>query len=255
MTSEVLHPVAWDIFPRSSNAAANFNNRIKLKQEVTEDGVRFSLPLLDLGFDVSGLEVKVEEGALKIKAKKEEKNAKGEIVATRMMRQTIALPEGCDADGMETSFEQGGVMAIFIPRKATAIPQVTQSENKEVTLEARSETQEVAHKTAKGTPSSDRILATIPVRGYRPEELSVKVIENARAVEVRGKHEERSEDGKIRSVSMQFSRTFALLEDVEVDKIQSSMSADGAELTVRAPVVTKPAVKKIPIQMEIEQSD
>merc|ERR1739848_749840 len=99
------------------------------------------------------------------------------------------------------------------------------------------------------TTPSDRILATIAVRGYTPEDLTVKVTENGKAVEVSGKHEERSEDGKSCSVS-QFSRTFALPEDVEADKIQSRMAEDGAELTVTAPA----AVTKAAMEAEAEKN-
>jgi len=241
---DLVLPVASDIFTRGGN----FNDRNgnnKLRQEATEDGVRFTLPLN--GFDASGLEVKVEDGALKIKAKREEKNDKGETVATTMMRQIVSLPEGCDADAMETSFEKDGVLAISIPRK----PKAAESE-------VTSETQQLTQETKEDAPSG-RVLATVSVRGYAPEELSVKVTGNGKAVEVSGKHEERSEDGKSCSAS-QFSRTFAISEDVEVDKIQSRMAEDGAVLTVTAPVFKKPAVeaeaeKNIPIQMEVEQTD
>merc|ERR1719305_307621 len=256
---ELAFPLASDVFSRSGDAAAKFNNgNGKLRREVTEDGVRFTLPLD--GFDMSGLQVKVEGGALKVRAKKEEKNDKGEIVTTIMMKQTVSLPEGWDADAMETSFEQDGVLAISIPRKAKAVESQTNQKLTPETQETQktSETQQI-QKTVKDTPS-DRILATISVRGYTPEDLTVKVIENGKAVEVSGKHEERSEDGKSCSVS-QFSRTFALPEDVEADKIESRMAEDGAELTVTAPApVTKAAVeaeaeKNIPIQMEVQQSD
>jgi len=251
---DLAFPVAAsEIFSRSSDAAAKFNNgNGKLKREVTEDGgIRFTLPLD--GFDMNGLEVKVEGGALKIRAKKEEKNDKGETVTTRMMKQTVSLPEGCDVDAMETSFEQDGVLAISIPKKAKAI----ESQTNEKLSQMTPETQE-NQKTVKDTPS-ERILASISVRGYAPEDLTVKVTNNGKSVEVSGKHEERSEDGECCSVS-QFSRTFALPEDVEVDKIQSRMAEDGAELIVTALAVTRAAVeaeaeKNIPIQMEVEQSN
>ena len=252
---ELVLPVASDILSRSSDfnnsSSSIFNcyNNSGLRQEINEDGVRCTLPLD--GFDASGLEVKVEDGALKINAKKEEKNEQGETVGTRMMRQTVSLPEGCDADAMETSFEENGVLAITIPKKAKAIEG---ENNQEETQEATQETQ----KTPKETPSH-RILATVPVRGYRPEELTVKVTENGKAIEVSGKHEERSEDGKGCSVS-QFSRTFTVPQDVEVEKIESRMAGDGTELTVTAPAVRKTALeaeaeKNIPIQMEVEQSN
>merc|ERR1711881_146759 len=245
-TMELALPVASDLFSRSKNAAF-FNG--KLKQEVTEDSIQFLVPLD--GFAMKDLEVKVEDGDLKVTAKKEEKNDKGETLTTRMMKQTIALPEDCSTEDMETAFKQDGMLAISIPRKAKAIEDVNKQET--------SEDKEEVVLTAKET-TSDMILATVPVHGYRPEELSVKVTENGKAVEVSGRHEEKSADGKGSSVS-QFSRTFPLPEDIEADKIQSHMAKEnGGELTITAPIIKKgameaEAVKNIPVQMEVEKSD
>merc|ERR1711983_143230 len=241
---ELALPVASDLFSRSKNAAF-FNG--KLKQEVTEDSIQFLLPLD--GFAMKDLEVKVEDGVLKITAKEEEKNDKGETVTTRMMKQTIALPEDCSTEDMETAFKQDGMLAISIPRKAKAIEDVNKQET--------SEDKEEVVLTAKET-TSDMILATIPVHGYRPEELSVKV--TGKAIEVSGRHEEKSADGKGSSVS-QFSRTFPPPEDIEADKIQSHMAEEnGGELTITAPTAMKgameaEAVENIPVQMEVEKSD
>jgi len=245
-TMELALPVASDLFSRSKNAAF-FDG--KLKQEVTEDSIKFSLPLD--GFDMKDLEVKVEDGTLKLVAKKEEKNDKGETVTTRMMKQTIALPEDCKTEDMETVFMQDGMLSISIPRKAKAIEDVKKQET--------GEDKEEVVPTAKET-TSDMILATIPVHGYRPEELSVKVTGNGKAIEVSGRHEEKSADGQGSSVS-QFSRTFPLPEDIEANKIQSHMAEEnGGELTITAPAVMKSAmeaeaVKNIPVQMEVEKSD
>merc|ERR1712018_1058450 len=172
-------------------------------------------------------------------------------MGTRMMKQTIALPENCKTEDMETAFNQEGMLAISIPRKAKAIEDVKKQET--------SEEKEEVVPTAKET-TSDMILATIPVHGYRPEELSVKVTENGKAIEVSGRHEDKSADGQGSSVS-QFSRTFPLPEDIEADKIQSHMAKEnGGELTITVPVVKRSAleaepVKNIPVQMEVEKSD
>merc|ERR1719245_374996 len=164
------------------------------------------------------------------------------------MKQTIALPEDCKTEDIETAFNEDGRLAISIPRKAKAIEDVNKQETSE-------EKEEVV--LAKET-TSDMILATIPVHGYRPEELSVKVTENGKAIEVSGRHEEKSADGQGSSVS-QFSRTFPLPEDIEADKIQSHMTEEnGGELTITAPAAMKDvmeaeATKNIPIQMEVEK--
>merc|ERR1712213_303260 len=85
---------------------------------------------------------------------RQEKNEEGETVATRMMRQVVSLPEGCDEDAaVETSFEEGGVLAISIPRKTEAIeadmtPEVTKEtqETKEAPQDATQEAEEGAEK-------------------------------------------------------------------------------------------------------------
>merc|ERR1712018_1034887 len=193
-TMELALPVASDLFSRSKNAAF-FNG--KLKQEITDDRIRLSLPLD--GFDMKDLEVKVEDGALKVAAKKKDK---GETVTTRMMKRTIALPKDCSTEDMETAFKQDGMLIVSIPRKAKAI----EDSNKQETGEKEEE--EEVNLPAKET-TRDMILATIPVHGYRPEELSVKVNENGKSIEVSGRHEEESANGKGSSAS-QFSRTFPL---------------------------------------------
>merc|ERR1712018_111706 len=172
-------------------------------------------------------------------------------MGTRMMKQTIALPEDCKTEDMETAFKQDGMLTISIPRKAKAIEDVKKQE--------ASEEKEEVVPTAEET-TSDIILATIPVHGYRPEELSVKLTENGKAIEVSGRHEEKSDDSHGSSVC-QFSRTFPLPEDIEADKIQSHMTEEnGGKLTITAPAAMKDAmeaeaVKNIPIQMEVEKSD
>merc|ERR1712018_545733 len=142
------------------------------------------------GFDMKDLEVKVEEGALKITAKKEEKNDKGETVTTSIMKQTIALPENCSTEDMETAFKEDGMLAISILRKAKAIEGATQQESHEENIQM--EKKEVP--TPKET-TSNITMVTIPVHGYRPEELSVKVTMN-KAINVSGRHEEKATDGK-----------------------------------------------------------
>jgi len=257
----VLPVAASDIFSRRSNTIfTNSNNIKKLRQEVTDEGVRFTLPLE--GFDVSGLEVKVEDGALKIEAKKEEKNEKGETVATRMMRQVVSLPEGCDKDAVETSFEKNGVLAISIPRKAKSIetemtPEVTKEsqQTQELPQEATQENQEVTQEvTGENQENQDteeelRVLGIIPVMGFRPEELSVKIIKDGKAFEVLGRHED-----PVTGHWGRLSRVYPIPADVEADKIEARMSKDGSELRVVVPLALKKLEaepeKDIPIEMD-----
>jgi len=262
----VLPVAASDIFSRRSNSSNNiFNNNSinKLRQEVTDEGVRFTLPLE--GFDMSGLEVKVEDGALKIEARKEEKNEKGESVATRMMRQVVSLPEGCDKDAVETSFEENGALAISIPRKAEAIetnvtPEVTKESQEtqelpqEATHENQEETQEVTEENQEkhDTEEECRVLGTIPVMGFHPEELSVKVIQDGKAFEVVGRHEDTAT-----GIFSGLNRVYPIPADVEADKIEARMAKDGSELRIVVPLAPKKLVaepeRDIPILMDVEQ--
>ena len=210
---------------------------------------------------MSGLEVKVEDGALKIEARKEEKNEKGETVATRMMRQVVSLPEGCDKDAaVETSFEEGGVLAISIPRKTEAIEaEMTTEATKESqeTKEAPQEaTQEAEESTEKNQENHDteeelRVLGTIPVMGFRPEELSVKVTKDGTAFEVVGRHEDPAT-----GIFSGMNRVYPIPAGVEADKIEARMAKDGSELRVVAPLApVEPEAepeKNIPISMEVE---
>jgi len=262
---ELVLPVASsDIFSRRSNRNNNIN---KLRQEVTEEGVRFTLPIE--GFDMSGLEVKVEDGALKIEAKKEEKNEEGETVATRMMRQVVSLPEGCDKDAaVETSFEEGGVLAISIPRKTEAIeaemtteatkesqelPREATQEIKEAAQETTQEAEEGAEKNLENHDTEEelRVLGTIPVMGFRPEELSVKVTKDGKAFEVVGRHEDAAT-----GIFSGLSRVYPIPAGVEADKIEARMAKDGSELRVVSPLApVEPEAepeKNIPISMEVE---
>ncbi|XP_063709837.1 heat shock protein 23-like [Culicoides brevitarsis] len=73
---------------------------------------------------------------------------------------------------------------------------------------------------------------TVDVKHFKPEEISVKLEEN-NVVVVEGKHEEVSDEHG--TISRHFVRKFGLPEStVNVEKLQSSLSADGI-LTITAP--------------------
>merc|ERR1712018_635774 len=67
-TMELALPVASDLFSRSKNAAF-FNG--KLKQEVTEDSIKFSLPLN--GFDIKDLRSRLKVAPSKLQPRKRRK--------------------------------------------------------------------------------------------------------------------------------------------------------------------------------------
>merc|ERR1711944_9110 len=230
------HPAIDLVVPTVSGLFSRNDMDNSLNHNITEESVNINLPLN--GFNEDDIDVTIEDGTLKIEAKKEEKNDKGETVSQRMVKQVVSLPENCDADNMEVTIDEDSMLSISVPRKADDIESET-VEEKEIDVEV-----------------SEKTLATIQVQDYKPEELSVKITSDGKTIEVSGKHEEKSEDGKS-AVVREFPRMFACPEDVDVDKMVSHLS--GGELIIKAPVV-KPALeantsRSIPIQMETESSD
>merc|ERR1711944_330774 len=191
-------PTVSQLFSRNGKCIPHLDD--SLNHNITDESVDINLPLD--GFNEDDIDVTIEDGTLKIEAKKEEKNDKGEMVTQRMVRQVVPLPENCDAEKMEDEV-------------------------------------------------SERTLATIPVHDYKPEDLSVKITSDGKTIEVRGKHEEKSEDGKS-VVVQEFTKMFACPEDVDAEKMESHLN--GGELTIKAPVVKLSlegnASRSIPIQME-----
>lgn len=91
----------------------------------------------------------------------------------------------------------------------------------------------------------DGFEVALNVHNFKPEEVSVQVVDNNVIVEA--KHDERSEDGSY--ISRHFSRRFTLPENCTIKDIASTLSADGI-LTVRAPPkeIDKKNARKIHIQ-------
>merc|ERR1719284_861277 len=185
-----------------------------------------------------------------------------------MMRQVVSLPEGCDKDAVETSFEEGGVLAISIPRKTEAIeaemtteatkesqelPREATQEIKEAAQETTQEAEEGAEKNLENHDTEEelRVLGTIPVMGFRPEELSVKVTKDGTAFEVVGRHEDPAT-----GIFSGMNRVYPIPAGVEADKIEARMAKDGSELRVVAPLApVEPEAepeKNISISMEVE---
>lgn len=77
----------------------------------------------------------------------------------------------------------------------------------------------------------DGFQVALNVENFKPEEVSVKVVDNTLIVEA--KHEERSED-KESYVSRQFSRRYILPDEYNIKDVVSTLSADGI-LTVKVP--------------------
>ncbi|XP_049938536.1 protein lethal(2)essential for life-like [Schistocerca serialis cubense] len=76
---------------------------------------------------------------------------------------------------------------------------------------------------------------SLDVQQFRPDEISVKKIDDFIVVE--GKHDERKDGHGY--VSRQFTRRYRLPDDIEVDQMVSKLSSDGV-LTITAPKKTLP---------------
>uniref|UniRef100_A0A8D8GBF2 Protein lethal(2)essential for life n=1 Tax=Culex pipiens TaxID=7175 RepID=A0A8D8GBF2_CULPI len=87
---------------------------------------------------------------------------------------------------------------------------------------------------------------SIDVHNFKPEEISVKMVDNCITIE--GKHEEKQDEHGF--VSRHFVRKYRLPEGHDLEKVASSLSSDGV-LTIRAPRLELPEVpvkeRSIPI--------
>merc|ERR1719392_346695 len=84
------------------------------------------------------------------------------------------------------------------------------------------------------TEEEVRVLGTVPVMGFRPEELSVKVIRDGKAFEVVGRHEDPAT-----GIFSGLNRVYPIPAGVEADKIEARMAKDGSELRVVAPLARR----------------
>lgn len=98
------------------------------------------------------------------------------------------------------------------------------------------------------TNEKDHFEIQVDCEHFKPEEISVKMVDNSLVIE--GKHEERLDSNGF--VSRQFTRKFTIPKDVIAEKIESSLAADGT-LSIRAPKKQPKAIKSservIPIQL------
>ncbi|XP_030756503.1 GATA zinc finger domain-containing protein 14-like [Sitophilus oryzae] len=73
------------------------------------------------------------------------------------------------------------------------------------------------------TVDKDKFQASVNVRHYKPDEITVK-LNNDRTVTIQGKHEEKPGQGYI---SRQFTRHYTLPDDCDAQKMQTKLSSDG----------------------------
>ncbi|CAK9826430.1 Protein lethal(2)essential for life [Anthophora retusa] len=108
---------------------------------------------------------------------------------------------------------------------------------------------EIARRAETGTSTitadKDTFKVMLDVQQFKPEEISVKLVD--RSVVVEAKHEERKDEHGL--ISRQFLRKYWLPEQVEADKLSSNISSDGV-LTITAPLKeeAKPNERTIKIE-------
>merc|ERR1719284_2037764 len=145
-----------------------------------------------------------------------------------MMRQVVSLPEGCDKDAVETSFEEGGVLAISIPRKTEAIEaEMTTEATKESQELPREATQEIKEAAQETTQEAEEGAEKNLENHDTDEELRVMVTKDGTAFEVVGRHEDPAT-----GIFSGMNRVYPIPAGVEADKIEARMAKDGSELRV-----------------------
>lgn len=94
--------------------------------------------------------------------------------------------------------------------------------------------------------SGEKFQANIDVHQFKPEELSVKTIENTITIE--GKHNEQQDEHGY--ISRHFVRKYVLPKFCDVNHLQSTLSSDGI-LTITAPKIedAKTMAKMVPIKL------
>ncbi|KAH7934947.1 heat shock protein beta-1 [Rhipicephalus sanguineus] len=106
-------------------------------------------------------------------------------------------------------------------------------------------------RSADSTSDDDsKFVVNCNVRGYKPEEISVKAIGDC--VEVSANHEEESEDG-CSYVKRQFTRRFTLPEGVKAETVTCALSSSGV-LAIEAPKPEVPSKKPRMIPITVESS-
>jgi len=105
------------------------------------------------------------------------------------------------------------------------------------------------YNTMKVNNCPEKLELSLDTSGYKPDELRVTAGEGV--VTIEGKHEERSEEGKV-MVSRQFHRSFALPQGTQPQQVVSNLSKDGF-LVVSVPKEKQKVTeerRKVPIEVQ-----
>ncbi|KAG8178071.1 hypothetical protein JTE90_007056 [Oedothorax gibbosus] len=81
-----------------------------------------------------------------------------------------------------------------------------------------------------GSDDSNKFQVMLNVKHFSPDEIDVKTVDNC--IVIHGRHEEQADEHGF--VSREFTRRYQLPDDVEPEKVKSSLSRDGV-LTISAP--------------------
>ena len=84
--------------------------------------------------------------------------------------------------------------------------------------------------------SSDAFQINLDVAGYDSSEIQVNLVN--RCLTITGNHESKSSDGNV-SVKKQFTRSYQLPENVDLDKMKSFLTTDNHTLRIEAPLQVK----------------
>ena len=99
------------------------------------------------------------------------------------------------------------------------------------------------------TADKDTFKVILDVQQFKPEEINVKVVD--RSILIEAKHEEKKDEHGL--ISRQFVRKYFVPEQVDIEKVKSSISSDGV-LTITAPVKELPEDEKKEKVIPIEQT-
>ncbi|XP_075528687.1 heat shock protein beta-1-like [Dermacentor variabilis] len=104
--------------------------------------------------------------------------------------------------------------------------------------------------TRSDSPDDYKFILNCKVHGYKPEEISVKAVDDC--IEVSAKHEEESEDGSS-YVKRELTRRFTLPEGVKAETVTCVLLPSGV-LTIEAPKPEPPRKKPRTIPIVVESS-
>merc|ERR1719479_602408 len=129
---------------------------------------------------------------LRLKASREERDAKGNVVSSRRVNKSFSLPPDRDVEAIESKLNQKeGTLKIVAPRRTRLIER-----EKKVEEETAKSVEPEPEKPKESLEREVVELASVPVDGYAPEELSVQVSEDGRFVEISGR-QDRDDSGAV----------------------------------------------------------